>query len=164
MNFNLSQLFSAEYLPYVLPGLIVLATGLIVLLLMLGRKPDAGLKPPKPSPKPPGTTPDHGASASDRRETLRRDGPPVEVVFTSPALKSGANQGYVIDRSTGGLRLAVASGMAAGSSLQVKAKHAPDTVPWVTVIVRNCKDTGEHFELGCEFEKTPPWNVLLLFG
>ena len=22
----------------------------------------------------------------------------------------------------------------------------------------------EFFEIGCEFEKTPPWNVLLLFG
>jgi hypothetical protein len=30
--------------------------------------------------------------------------------------------------------------------------------------VRNCRDAGQHFELGCEFERTPPWNVLLLFG
>lgn len=164
MNFNLSQLFSAEYLPYSLPALILLATGLIVVLLLVGRKANAGLKPPKTSSKGSGVIPDHGASASDRRESIRRDGPPVEVVFTSPALNTGANQGYVIDRSTGGLRLAVAAGMAAGSSLQIKAKHAPDNIPWVTVIVRNCKNTGEHFELGCEFEKTPPWNVLLLFG
>lgn len=163
MNFNLSQLFSADYLPYTLPGLILVATGLIVVLLLIGRKANTGMKPPKPPPRS-GPGPDHGASASDRRESIRRDGPPVEVVFTSPALKTGANQGYVIDRSTGGLRLAVPSGMAAGSSLQVKAKHAPDSIPWVTVIVRNCKNAGEHFELGCEFEKTPPWNVLLLFG
>ena len=35
---------------------------------------------------------------------------------------------------------------------------------WVAVVVRNCKPTGTLFELGCEFEATPPWNVLLLFG
>ena len=83
---------------------------------------------------------------------------------TSPAFKNGTNPGYVLDRSTGGLKLALEAGMAPGSSMQIRANHAPETTPWVTVIVRNCTDTGEHFEMGCEFDKTPPWNVLLLFG
>ena len=50
------------------------------------------------------------------------------------------------------------------TALQVKAKHAPDNTPFVTVLVRSCRPNDDHFELGCEFEKTPPWNVLLLFG
>ena len=82
----------------------------------------------------------------------------------SPAFKNGTNSGYVLDRSTGGLRVALQAGMAPGGSMQIRASHAPETTPWVTVIVRNCVDTGEHFEMGCEFDKTPPWNVLLLFG
>jgi len=103
-------------------------------------------------------------SLSNRRNSLRREGAPVKVVLSSPSFKSGTNSGYVLDRSTGGLRIALQAGMAPGSTVQVRAKHAPENTPWVTVIVRNCKDTGEHYELGCEFDKTPPWNVLLLFG
>jgi hypothetical protein len=54
--------------------------------------------------------------------------------------------------------------IAPGTTLQVKAVNAPDTIGFVTVIVRSCRKNGDHFEVGCEFEKTPPWNVLLLFG
>lgn len=166
MNFNPSLWFTAEYMPYVLPGLIVLATGLIVVLLMINKKASGTtLKPPRK--KGGGSTTnmlDDVGSPADRRTSVRRDGPPVEVMVTSPGFKAGTNHGYVLDRSTGGMRLALASGMAPGSSLQVRAKNAPEATPWVTVVVRSCKNTGEHFELGCEFEHTPPWNVLLLFG
>jgi hypothetical protein len=54
--------------------------------------------------------------------------------------------------------------MAPGSTMQVRAVNAPDTVGFVTVIIRSCRKNTDFFELGCEFEKTPPWNVLLLFG
>ncbi|MCU0702513.1 MAG: PilZ domain-containing protein [Fimbriiglobus sp.] len=158
---NLSDLFSSNFLPYTLPALIVLATALMVLLLLVGRRRENALKKPKLK----GSTSEIVAStASDRRASLRREGKAVEVVVMSPAFKSGEAPGYVLDRSTGGLRLALATGMAAGTALQVRAKHAPDNTPWVTVLVRSCRPNDEHFELGCEFEKTPPWNVLLLFG
>jgi hypothetical protein len=158
---NFSNLFAPEYLAYVLPALIVLATALMVTLLMVNRKRD-GIKPPKiKKGEPSGAV---ATTAADRRSSLRRDGPAVEVLVQSPAFKGGSAPGYVLDRSTGGLRLALATGMAAGTALQVRAKHAPDTTPWVTVLVRSCRANDDHFELGCEFEKTPPWNVLLLFG
>ena len=48
--------------------------------------------------------------------------------------------------------------------MQVRAANAPETTPWVSVIVRSCRNAGQHFEVGCEFDRTPPWNVLLLFG
>lgn len=160
---NFSNLFAPEYLPFVLPALIVLATALIVVLLVVSRKPEGGLKPPKLK-KAPEASEVVSATAADRRNSLRRDGPAVEVVVMSTAFKAGAAGGYVLDRSTGGMRLALATGMASGSALQVRAKHAPDTTPWVTVIVRSCRANDDHYELGCEFEKTPPWNVLLLFG
>lgn len=160
---NLNNLFSVENLPFLLPALIVLATALMVTLLVVNRRRDTGLKLPKLK-RPDRAADMVGASAADRRNSLRRDGPAVEVVVMSPAFKGGTAPGYVVDRSTGGLRLALSTGMAAGTALQVKAKHAPDNTPFVTVLVRSCMPTDEHFELGCEFEKTPPWNVLLLFG
>lgn len=103
-------------------------------------------------------------SYADRRGTVRRDGAPVRVLLSSTSFRNGVNDGYVVDRSTGGLKLLIQSAMAPGSTMQVRAANAPDTVGFVTVIVRSCRKHTDHFELGCEFEKTPPWNVLLLFG
>lgn len=103
-------------------------------------------------------------SLANRRGTHRREGAPVKVLLSSPAFRNKTNSGYVVDRSTGGLRIAISTELAPGSAVQVKAEHAPETTPWVTVIVRNCRHAGQHYELGCEFDQTPPWNVLLLFG
>ncbi|MBA4062668.1 MAG: hypothetical protein C0501_02970 [Isosphaera sp.] len=103
-------------------------------------------------------------SYADRRGAVRRDGQPVRVLLASPNLRGGADEGYVLDRSTGGLRVATAAAVAPGTALQARAANAPDTVGYVTLLVRSCRRNGDHFELGCEFEKTPPWNVLLLFG
>jgi PilZ domain len=155
---NFSDLFAFEVVRVVLPSLILLATVLMVVLLVINKR--RAMKPPKHK-KQPGDLAD---TSSDRRNSLRRDGPPVEVTVQSAAFKGGSAGGYVLDRSTGGLKLALSAGLTAGSTLQVKAKHAPDTTPWVTVLVRSCRENTDHYELGCEFEKTPPWNVLLLFG
>jgi hypothetical protein len=103
-------------------------------------------------------------SYADRRGAVRREGSPVRVLLSSTSLRNGVNDGYVVDRSTGGLRIVMQSAVPPGSTLQVKAVNAPDTVGFVTLIVRSCRKHPDHFEVGTEFEKTPPWNVLLLFG
>jgi hypothetical protein len=159
----LNKILAPENMPFSLPVLVALAVTLVVFLLFRGqRKKKLALASLAEGGKSSWVT-DPG-SLSDRRSSLRREGTPVKILATSPAFENGTNPGYVLDRSTSGLKLALEAGMATGSSMQVRAAHAPDSTPWVTVIVRNCKDTGEHFEMGCEFEKTPPWNVLLLFG
>jgi hypothetical protein len=103
-------------------------------------------------------------SYADRRGAVRREGQPVRVTLAATTFRNGVAEGYVIDRSTGGLKIAAQVAVAPGSTLQVRAVDAPDTVGFVTLIVRSCRKSDEHYELGCEFEKTPPWNVLLLFG
>ncbi len=103
-------------------------------------------------------------SYADRRGSVRREGVPVRVILAATALRSGAADGYVIDRSTGGLKIAAQVAVAPGGTVQVRAADAPDNIGFVTLIVRSCRKTDHHFELGCEFDKTPPWNVLLLFG
>lgn len=104
------------------------------------------------------------SSFADRRSSLRREGRPVKILVTSPSFKNAIEGGYVLDRSTGGMRIALTMAMTPGSTMQVRARNAPDNIPWVTIIVRNCRNAGQHFELGVEFDQTPPWNVLLLFG
>jgi PilZ domain len=103
-------------------------------------------------------------SYADRRGAVRRDGRLIRVQLVSPAFRDSALDAFVLDRSTGGLRLAVSTEIATGTTVQVRPVNAPDIVGFITVIVRSCRKNAEFFELGCEFEKTPPWNVLLLFG
>jgi PilZ domain len=102
-------------------------------------------------------------TGADRRASVRREGHPVKVYIQSAAFRRN-EEAYVVDRSTGGLKVASIKPLSVGSSMQVRAMNAPENMPWVNLIVRNCRNTGEHYELGCEFEITPPWNVLLLFG
>jgi hypothetical protein len=103
-------------------------------------------------------------SYADRRGAVRRDGPPVRVVVAGGDFRNGAVDGLVVDRSTGGLRLVLPAGVAPGTTIRVRAANAPDTVGFVPLIVRNCRPENGRFVVGGEFEKTPPWNVLLLFG
>jgi hypothetical protein len=150
------------YLPYALGGGLV--TGLILALALRRRKPE----PVEPLITGPLDRPvdweAHDTSFADRRGSIRREGKPVRVLVSCPVFKNKLSSGWVIDRSTGGLRLALEVAVAPGTGMQVRAVNAPDTIPWVTVLARSCRDTGDYFELGCEFEQTPPWNVLLLFG
>ena len=170
-----SPLFAVNLDPYLTywPVLGVgCAVGLIVLTVLSVRHfraPQRTLPPPAPYLGPEDNLLDSNwqldtPAYSDRRGTVRREGRPVRVLVTSPALKNAVASGYVLDRSTGGLRLALTVAVASGITLQVRADNAPDNTPWVTVLVRNCRHAGQHYELGCEFDKTPPWNVLLLFG
>jgi len=160
----IQKLFSPENMPFSLPLLVALAVTLVVFLLFRGSRKRSRMPALAKSSLKSSSWVTQPSSLSDRRTSVRREGTPVKIMAASPAFKNGTNSGYVLDRSTGGLRVALQAGMAPGGSMQIRASHAPETTPWVTVIVRNCVDTGEHFEMGCEFDKTPPWNVLLLFG
>lgn len=104
-------------------------------------------------------------SKMDRRAALRRGGNPIAVLISDADSKAKPSFGYVLDRSTGGLCLSVAAPIPEGTFLTVRTNNAPQTVPWIKVEVRNCRAVNEkEWELGCKFDKTPPWSVLLLFG
>ena len=164
--------FIVQNLPIVIGGGSALLVITVVFVATLRRRP-TGLDPEKlaAATAGPGGSDEKvlnweppEQSYADRRGAVRRDGPPVRVLLSSSTFRNGVTDGFVLDRSTGGLRIAMTTAMAPGSTMQVRAANAPDTVGFVTVIVRSCRKTAEHFELGCEFDKTPPWNVLLLFG
>jgi hypothetical protein len=146
--------------PAVVGTAVAVATLLVGVQTVIARSKSRPHKPPPP--RPPADEDDE--SFANRRGSVRREGSPVQVVMTSASLRGGQGSGYVLDRSTGGLRVAVKSEIPAGTALHVRAANAPESVPWVTVQVRSCRNAGPHYELGCEFVQTPPWNVLLLFG
>jgi hypothetical protein len=151
-----------QYLPYVVGCGVATA----VFALYMGRRMLAGRADQDHYPdRPLGvSTVEDEKAFGDRRTAVRREGQPVEVHISSPAFHGETRSGWVMDRSTGGLRITTSAAVAPGTAMQILADNAPDTTPWVTVIVRSCKPNGKNYELGCEFETTPPWNVLLLFG
>ena len=171
---SLDQLLTAirGNLPVAVGGAVafIVLTWLFVSQARRRRVIDPAALVPASVPTPPGTA-EHALawappeqSYADRRGSVRREGAPVKVMVSSSSLRNGVNEGYVVDRSTGGLRIVMQNAVPPGSTLQVRAENAPDTVGFVTLIVRSCRKNPDHFEVGTEFEKTPPWNVLLLFG
>lgn len=157
---NFLGLFQA-YLPYIV-GCAVAAT--VLTILASRSRARRGLQIPPADAVDRTSWEDHDQSFADRRGSVRREGKPVRIVLSSPVFRNKVETGWVLDRSRGGLRLAMATAVAPGSAVQVRAENAPDTIPWVTIFVRSCRNNGDYFELGCEFEQVPPWNVLLLFG
>ncbi len=106
-------------------------------------------------------------SAPEQRKARRRHGNPVQVHYSYSEVKNTAQRGYVIDRSLGGLRISTNEPVNDGAILVLRPVDASPMVPWVEVEVRSCKPHTNHpgeYELGCQFVKTPPYSILLLYG
>jgi hypothetical protein len=116
-------------------------------------------------PQAPAPDPFVHGSASEQRKSLRRQGNPVEVLITDPLSTTASPwTGYVVDRSVGGLCLLVEDPIPTNATLSVRPTNAPDMTPWVEVVVKACREVNPGHEVGCQFVKTPPWSVLLMFG
>jgi hypothetical protein len=102
--------------------------------------------------------------AGERRAALRRRGGETEVIIAPSEDGQEPAKGMVIDRSQGGLCLSVAQPVAGGSVLRLRVTNAPEDLPWIEVMVRNCRQKDERWLLGCKFVEELPWSVLLLFG
>lgn len=101
--------------------------------------------------------------ANDRRRTARRFGNPTPIrVRTSPGAEP--HEGIVVDRTSRGLCFASERRYEVGNALFVLAVAAMPDIPSVAVTVRNCRERDGYFLIGCQFDHSPPWAVLLLFG
>ncbi|WP_020471820.1 PilZ domain-containing protein [Zavarzinella formosa] len=148
---------------------IAMATGLVVILLFLffGRRQSrAGGHIVPPSPELLANLPPPAIARHDeRRRAIRRAGLPTPIIVIDPkARRPKPMEAYVLDRSTGGLRLALESPQPVGIQLKGRPSNAPENFEWVNMIVRNCKETGDYFEVGCQFESELELSRLLMFG
>jgi len=103
-------------------------------------------------------------SARERRRIARRSGRPTPVLVVDLGFKVSSQRGFVMDRSTGGVRLALPTQVSNGTVIQVRPTNAPEDIPWVSAVVRNGRHIGDYYEVGCEFEKTPQWRELAQLG
>src|SRR5262245_24121032 len=88
---------------------LAVAAGLLVtfVLLLRGRSPAAPFALPKPVASPDWESPPV-ARHDERRRSIRRAGlpSPIHLIDAQPVRKARPIEAYVLDRSTGGLRLA----------------------------------------------------------
>jgi PilZ domain len=143
---------------------------LVCLILRRPRQPAKFRAPVVPAQPPAGSAdwenPLPAARADERRRAIRRGGLPTPILIVDPKVgrRGKPMEAYVLDRSTGGLRLALEKPVGVGTTLLAKPGNAPDGFEWVKILVRNCREVGDYFEVGCQFETDLELNRLLMFG
>ncbi len=103
---------------------------------------------------------DTPASAADRRRAQRRSGPFALLDVRGP--RGEWWQGFVLDRSRSGLRLALTRPVEVGTELRLRALRAPDGAPWSEVVVRRAEAVDGCWELGCEYQGDLAWHARVL--
>lgn len=134
-------------------------------VLLVGR--GFASRQPVPTPRaaaPPTHDPFLDGGWAERRASLRRRGREVRVLVSNADGTSPPEDGWVLDRSTGGLCLGLARAVPVGTVVSVRPSDAPLTIPWTQVEVRNGREQPDGWVIGCAFVRTPPWGVLLYFG
>jgi hypothetical protein len=106
-----------------------------------------------------------GSAPEDRRDTARRPGKTVKVWITDASVTTEPFQGWIRDRSMGGLSIAVFQPVDINTILSVRATEADNLTPWIQVHVKRCSAQEEgRWELGCQFVRTPSYSQLLSFS
>jgi PilZ domain len=98
---------------------------------------------------------------TNRRAHPRRWGNPVQIVIAGFA---GNTRGTVVNRSEGGVALLVGQPATPGTTFQIRAAEAPDSVPWAPVEVRHCRSAGKNWFVGCRFAAEVSWETMVWFG
>jgi hypothetical protein len=149
--------------PWTIPvlGVAVALLSFLGIRLFVGAKPRTDVLLPKAPASGP-VDPFLEGSQRERRIAPRRGGGQVDVELADPDEVLPPMSGWVVDRSVGGLRLSVECPITEGKQLRVQARGP--AARWVSIEVRSCHPRGDHWELGCQFLKTPSWDVLLTFG
>lgn len=135
----------------------------------LPKKPLTNVFPPPPAPVAPPVGPKgkedpfEKGSFGERRVALRRSGAMVKVAVADEHLEAQV-PGWVVDRSMGGLGVLLEKPLPSGALLNVRPWDGGAMAPWVQVTVRSCVPEEGRWKAGCQFVKTPPWSVMLLFG
>jgi len=118
----------------------------------------------EPPPPPAAAPPVAESSSEERRTAPRRKGNPISVQVSNAAASTEPFQGWVVDRSSGGLRLLVDQAVAPGSILSVRPSKTHPSNAWVQIQVRSCRPERSSFNLGCMFVEKLTWAEMQMFG
>src|SRR5262245_53437267 len=91
----------------------------------------------RPPPDPPSPSP--SCAETDRRHWLRRGGTLIGVSISDAEGKGPPQDGWVVDRSLGGLCLRTEMAVEAGTILSIRPRDTGAAIPWTKVEVRSCR-------------------------
>ena len=103
-----------------------------------------------------------GPRRAARRGVLRREGNRTPVYVIGKDGRS-PQRAYVLNRTSGGARLVVKQDVPVGTTLWLRAEHAPANAPWAEVTVRRREKADEYFEIDCQFQGNLHWTAHLMF-
>jgi hypothetical protein len=103
-------------------------------------------------------------SSKEKRVAVRRTGQPIRVLISDADAIAVPVEGFVVDRSVGGLCLSVETAISEGTILSVRSVVDGDASQWIRVEVKRCENKEGRWELGCKFVRTPSYSTLLAFG
>jgi hypothetical protein len=103
------------------------------------------------------------ATVPERRQSRRRWGDPIQLQISDGRPDAPLLDGWVLNRSQGGVALSMAEPMAVGSFLSIRITTAADLMPWLLVEVKHQAPRAGRWLVGCKFVNPPPEEVLLLF-
>jgi hypothetical protein len=123
-----------------------------------------------PSPDNPASVPADPTQSPDpkvpkeKRANPRRKTNMQPVLLTNGDPKAPPFEGWVVDRSAGGMRLVVKRPVAPGALLSVRTARPSMTSSWLKLEVRNSKADNGTTHLGCRFVLKPSLEELQQFG
>src|ERR1700730_11773907 len=133
--------WSADWQMWLVPGIGMACTAIALIMgwSLLGKRRPNFVAPPRKGMGEPSALPRDPfiyGSAAERRIALRRGGNPIAILVTDAECKKDRMRGWVVDRSTGGMCLAIAEKVEPGTIVNVRATNAPDTATWVQMEVK----------------------------
>jgi hypothetical protein len=102
-------------------------------------------------------------SRSEHRRTPRRGGSSVVVNIGRPDSERPV-EGWVVNRSLGGLCVCSPKNFEPDTILRIRVKRSAESAPSVEVRVRGSSTEGQRFMLHCQFIRQPSANTLMMFG
>lgn len=144
-------------------GVIVAGTTMFLGKFLVGRRPSCVSSVPERSASALCDPFVFGGSL-EKRTALRRAGKSVKVLISTTAAREQPLEGWILDRSTGGLCVSVPQSFPQGTVLTIRAANAPPGTPSVRARVRHQRSHDDRWAVGCQYQEAYPWNVLLLFG
>lgn len=126
----------------------------------LGIKQAAPTRLTDPAPAPGAGKPTLG----ERRAAPRRGGNPVAVIVARMDQNADPLNGWVLNRSTGGLGILVEEPLEVGVLMQIRPANSTSTSTWVQVRVIHCTPERSSWCVGFQFTQKLSWGDLRLFG
>ena|SRR5207302_9685483 len=106
----------------------------------------------------------HYGMGMARRKSVRQSGNQIPVKVSPDGTLESAWEGWIVDRSQGGLRLRVPEAIPVGVVLRVRCLTGSEGLPWAEVQVKNTREKDQAWEIGCQFLNDLPSDVLQSFG